>query len=250
MTENSVAPIPAATLIVVRANENQVPEILLLKRSATARFMPNAYVFAGGAVDAVDSADKVYGLCRHLGDAGASARLDLPKDGLRFYVAAIRETFEEAGLLFAYDQAGDLVDFCAWDEAQLRRIRSAGASTADLHALCTANNWHLATDRLCFFSHWITPRGSQRRFDTRFFIARAPSRQVASLANTEMSELVWRTAADALGDQAQGRLMLMLPTRTVIQEIAQFEHIDSLLKSARQRSGISPITPDLPGLGY
>jgi 8-oxo-dGTP pyrophosphatase MutT (NUDIX family) len=242
------APRAAATLIVVRANAENVPEILLLKRGAASRFMPNAYVFAGGAVDGLDFAADLYRLCPDLDDAQASARLGLPMDGLSFYIAAIRECFEECGLLFAYDQTGDWVDLSAYNDAALHEIRSSlGARNTDLCTLCKAHGWRLAADRLWFYSHWITPRASRLRFDTCFFLAAAPTRQRASLANAEMSQLVWRTATDALAEHAQGRLMLMFPTRSVLREIAEFDDLGTLLDSARRRTGIRPYTPEEPG---
>jgi 8-oxo-dGTP pyrophosphatase MutT (NUDIX family) len=242
------APRAAATLIVVRANAENVPEVLLLKRGAESRFMPNAFVFAGGALDGLDFADDMYRLCPDLDDAQASVRLGLPQDGLPFYIAAIRECFEECGLLFAYDQTGDWVDLSAWDDAALHGIRSRlGARDTDLCALCKAHGWRLAADRLWFYSHWITPAASRLRFDTRFFLASAPTRQTASLANAEMSQLIWRTAADALAEHAQGRLLLMFPTRSVLREIAEFNDLGTLLDSTRRRTGIRQYTPDNPG---
>ena len=102
----------AATTILVRARGDQ-PELLLLKRGEHARFMPNAYVFAGGALDLSDESADVYALCNGLDDELASERLELPSNGLRFFVAAVREAFEECGLLLAYDARGDIAGRCA-----------------------------------------------------------------------------------------------------------------------------------------
>ena len=107
--ERDMTPRLAATTIVVRARATQ-PEILLLKRGEHARFMPNAYVFAGGALDLNDESADVYRLCKGLDDGRASDQLKVPSNGLRFFVAAVREAFEECGLLFAYDSRGDVVD--------------------------------------------------------------------------------------------------------------------------------------------
>src|SRR3974390_3121773 len=117
-----VTPRLAATTIFVRAR-GRVPEILLLKRGENARFMPNAYVFAGGALESNDATEDVYHLCQGLDDRGASEQLKLPSNGLRYFVAAAREAFEECGLLLAYDARGDLVDLSAWDESHLREPR-------------------------------------------------------------------------------------------------------------------------------
>jgi 8-oxo-dGTP pyrophosphatase MutT (NUDIX family) len=243
--EPDVTPRLAATTILVRARGTQ-PELLLLKRGEHARFMPNAYVFAGGALDLKDESADVYALCKGLDDAHASRKLSLESNGLRFFVAAVREAFEECGLLLAYDARGELVDLMDWDESRLRETRlrvSTGALS--IAELCSANGWVLAVDKLAFYSHWITPPGTMR-FDTRFFLCAAPARQAASLAGSEMSELVWRTAAEALADHVDKKLLLMYPTRAILKEIAQMRGIDALFEFAAQPREILPITPVLP----
>jgi 8-oxo-dGTP pyrophosphatase MutT (NUDIX family) len=245
MTEREVTPRPAATTILVRARGSQ-PEILLLKRGEHARFMPNAYVFAGGALDPQDESAEARELCEGLDDKAASERLQLPSNGLRFYVAAVREAFEECGLLLAYDSRGELVDLTTWDEAHLRDARlQLSEGRLSLAALCEAHDWRLAVDKLAFFSHWITPPGTLR-FDTRFFLSLAPPRQNASLAGNEMSELAWHTAAEALAEYASGRLLLMFPTRAILKDIAEFRDIDALFEFASRLRNITAITPVLP----
>jgi 8-oxo-dGTP pyrophosphatase MutT (NUDIX family) len=243
--QREVTPRLAATTILVRARGDQ-PEILLLKRGEHARFMPNAYVFAGGALDINDESADVYALCNGLDDALASEQLELPCNGLRFFVAAVREAFEECGLLLAYDDRGDIADLTSWDESRLRATRleiSAGSLT--FAELCRAQGWRLAVDKLAFFSHWITPPGSVR-FDTRFFLCAVPSRQTASLVGNEMSQLVWRTAAEALAEHESKKLLLMYPTRAILKEIAAMHGIEALFNFASRPRKIAPITPVLP----
>jgi 8-oxo-dGTP pyrophosphatase MutT (NUDIX family) len=240
-----VTPRLAATTILVRARETQ-PEILLLKRGEHARFMPNAYVFAGGALDPDDESAEAIDLCEGLSDRCASERLQLPANGLRFFIAAVREVFEECGLLLAYDSHGEMVDLTPWDESRLQEVRlQLSAGQLSLAALCKAQGWRLAVDKLAFFSHWITPPG-RLRFDTRFFLSLAPPKQHAFLAGNEMSELVWRTAAEALAEHASGGLLLMFPTRSILKEIAEFRDIDALFEFASLPRVITPITPVLP----
>jgi 8-oxo-dGTP pyrophosphatase MutT (NUDIX family) len=235
----------AATTILVRARGSQ-PELLLLKRGEQARFMPNAYVFAGGALDADDEGADAYSLCQGLDDARASRQLNLPSNGLRFFVAAVREAFEECGLLLAYDARGEVVDLSAWNESQLRDVRlQLSAGHLSIAGLCRAQGWRLAVDKLAFFSHWITPPG-RLRFDTRFFLCAVPPHQIASLAGDEMSELVWRTAAEALSEHTSKKLLLMYPTRAILQEIAALRGIDELFAFAGRPRVITPITPVLP----
>jgi 8-oxo-dGTP pyrophosphatase MutT (NUDIX family) len=243
--EPDVTPRLAATTILVRPRETQA-ELLLLKRGEYARFMPNAYVFAGGALDLSDECADVYGLCKGLSDRLASEQLELPSNGLRFFVAAVREAFEECGLLMAYDARGEIVDLSSWDESVLRETRlriSAGRLT--IAELCLAQGWSLAVDKLAFFSHWITPPG-RLRFDTRFFLCLAPLKQTASLVGDEMSELVWRTAAEALAEHAEKKLLLMYPTRAILKEIAAMRGIDELFDFAGRPRKIAPITPVMP----
>lgn len=243
--QREVTPRLAATTILVRARGDQ-PEILLLKRGERARFMPNAYVFAGGALDPNDESAEVYALCHGSSDELASEQLELPSNGLRFFVAAVREAFEECGLLLAYDDRGEIVDLSSWDESRLREARlkiSAGRLT--LAELCRSQGWRLAVDKLAFFSHWITPPGSVR-FDTRFFLCAVPPLQTASLAGTEMSQLVWHTAAEALAEHDSKKLLLMYPTRSILKEIAAMRGIEELFDFASRPRKISPITPVLP----
>jgi 8-oxo-dGTP pyrophosphatase MutT (NUDIX family) len=220
--------------------------MLLLKRGEHARFMPNAYVFAGGALDAGDEGPDVYALCEGLDDRRASGLLDLPSNGLRFFVAAVREVFEECGLLLAYDPRGEWVDLSTWEQSRLRETRlRVSTCSSSFAALCSAQGWRLAVDKLTFFSHWITPPGGLR-FDTRFFLCAAPPNQTASLAGNEMSELVWRTAQQALAEHASGKLLLRYPTRTILQEIAAMRGVDELFDLASRPRKIAPITPVVP----
>jgi 8-oxo-dGTP pyrophosphatase MutT (NUDIX family) len=243
--EYEVTPRLAATTILVRPRGTQ-PEILLLKRGEHARFMPNAFVFAGGALDLNDEGAEVYELCKGLDDRQASEQLELPSNGLRFFVAAVREAFEECGLLLAYDARGGLVNLSSWDESRLREMRlkiSAGQLT--IAELCRTQGWRLAVDKLAFFSHWITPPG-RLRFDTRFFLCSVPLDQTASLVGNEMSELIWCTAGEALSEHQSKNLLLMYPTRAILKDIAAMHGIDELFDFACRPRKIVPITPVMP----
>jgi 8-oxo-dGTP pyrophosphatase MutT (NUDIX family) len=236
-------PRPAATLILVRPASLE-PEILLLKRSAEAKFMPNAFVFAGGAVDQQDEAAEMHPWCSPPDDAQASSLMGLASGGRRYLIAAVREAFEECGLLLAYDCSGELADLSGWDPLALRKLRENLAAGADtLNAICAAHRWQLALDRLAYFAHWVTPATMPRRFDTRFFVAQAPPKQAASLAEREMSELCWRTAAKALKDAADGKILLVTATKAILKEIAQFQSIEALLVYAQGPRTIQTVRP-------
>jgi 8-oxo-dGTP pyrophosphatase MutT (NUDIX family) len=239
-------PRPAATLILVREGA-EAPEVLLMKRGAGARFMPGAYVFAGGAVDPGDASAEAYALSHDLSDERASANLKVAEHGLSYYVAAAREALEECGLLMAYDASGSIVDLTQWEEARLHTLRNqVNRQHLHLPQLCRAQGWRLALDQLLYFAHWITPPGAQLRFDTRFFICRAPEHQTASLASEEMSQLIWRTAAAALKEGDAGHITLVHATREMLKEIADFAHVETLLEYARQPRDITTVLPTFP----
>jgi 8-oxo-dGTP pyrophosphatase MutT (NUDIX family) len=233
-------------LIFVR-DAAEAPEVLLMKRGAGARFMPGAYVFAGGAVDPGDATPEAYAHSPNLSDERASAQLKIAQHGLSYYVAAAREALEECGLLMAYDAAGSLVNLTEWEEAQLHALRNqVNRQHLHLPQLCRAHGWHLALDQLHYFAHWITPPGAKLRFDTRFFICRAPEHQTASRASEEMSQLIWRTAAAALEEGDAGQITLVHATREMLKQIANFAHVRTLLEYARQPREITTVLPTFP----
>ncbi|MFM8015896.1 MAG: NUDIX hydrolase [Actinomycetota bacterium] len=167
---------PASTVMLVRDVPSDI-EVFMLQRTTSAVFASGMYVFPGGRVDDVDAAAELDELCDGMSDAEASDLLRVPSGGLAYWVAAIRECFEEAGVLLARDQRGEYVSLGDTD-AQARfgelrhRVHDGQLSLAEL---CRRENLRLAVDAIRYVSHWITPVGEKRRFDTRFFVAVAPS---------------------------------------------------------------------------
>lgn len=251
-------PRAAATLVVVRDAAVGI-EVLLLRRAERGDHNSGAWVFPGGMVEAGDR--QCHPVCAGLDDAAASARLGLPQGGLDFYVAAVRECFEEAGLLLALDARGALLSLhgdaagvaglAGWRGPLHRGERQLGE-------LCAQLGLRLAMDRLVYLSHWLTPPGRPKRFDTRFFIAEAPAAQIARHDDTEMVEQQWLRPADALAQSAA--LKLMTPTLKTLEAIARFDSVQALLVWARApreiglvmphvgagSQGMRPVTPDEP----
>ena len=242
------APVPraAASLIVLR-DSDRGPEVLLLRRAERPGDQNSgAAVFPGGLLDAADRGH--YARCAGLDDAAASARLGLPAHGLHYWVAALRECFEEAGLLLATGADGRLVDLSAHDPDSLVAMRRAlHAGEIGFDTVCERLGVRLAADRLAYFAHWITPKGMPKIFDTRFFVTEAPPGQTALHDATETVELLWLTPAQAL-EPARG-LKLMNVTVRELQGLARFSraaeavawaHAQAEVPLNRPRIGIGP----------
>jgi len=168
-------PMPSATVTIVRDAPCGI-EVLMMRRNLKSGFVPGMHVFPGGGLDKDDLYFKNNNLCNCLDDTAASAALGVAHDGLCYWVAAIREAFEESGLLLARDAAGQLVRFD--DAAVAARFaehrRKLNAGEAAFTALMASEQLQLAADALTYFAHWITPVGLPRRYDTRFYMAEAP----------------------------------------------------------------------------
>ncbi|HET9646509.1 MAG TPA: MBL fold metallo-hydrolase [Burkholderiaceae bacterium] len=229
----------AASLVVVRDAPGGL-EVLLLRRAERGDHNSGAWVFPGGVVDAIDAQSA--GCCAGLDDAQASERLDLPEDGLAYYVAAVRECFEEAGLLYACDSGGELVSpsrSIAEHVAGWRRPLHRGERT--LAQLCAEMGWRIALDRLAYLSHWLTPLGMAKRFDTRFFLAESPQGQDSMHDDAEMVEQRWLKPGDALARSAT--LRLMTPTHATLRALAAFDSVAAALEWARSQRDVPLILP-------
>jgi glyoxylase-like metal-dependent hydrolase (beta-lactamase superfamily II)/8-oxo-dGTP pyrophosphatase MutT (NUDIX family) len=231
---------PAATVLVVRESPNSDLEVLLLQRAAAPNYTGGAWVFPGGVVDESDRQLHTY--CQELGDAEASRRLGLASGGLDYYAAALRECFEETGLLFGEierDDGGRTISpsaamRSAW-RLENRRKPSGFAALCNQHAI----KMHAA--QLTYIAHWITPLPLPKRFDTRFFVAVAPANQEALHDGEEIVEHRWIAPAAALA--VGSNLHLLTATRSVLGDIAPFNSVAALLQWASSRSNVPTILP-------
>lgn len=232
---HSVPVRPAATVMLVRDHEANGLEVFMLRRTAAAAFAASQYVFPGGRVDDTDEAVLMEPWCDGRNDAGSSAVLDLPSGGLAFWVAAIRECFEEAGVLLArHASTGAVVSF----DDPLVESRFTGyrhevhAGRLSLGELCGSEDLRLITDAIGYVSHWITPLGSPRRFDARFFIARAPESQEPLHDDHETVESLWVRPSEALDRYRAGTLDMFPPTVSNLAFLASFTDADDALAAA------------------
>lgn len=230
-------PRDAATVVLLRDAPVGV-ECYLLRRRASMAFAAGMYVFPGGGVDPHDAHEVPWA-----GPAPQSwaDRLSCSTSLARALVcAAVRETFEEAGVLLAGPAPGEVADLVGEDWEEDRAALAEGRMS--LPELLQRRELLLRTDLLAAWTHWITPVFEPRRYDTRFFVAVLPAGQHARDVSTESDQVAWIAPADALARADAGDLALMPPTRTTLTEMAQLSTADEALQVARTRR-IAPVLP-------
>jgi 8-oxo-dGTP pyrophosphatase MutT (NUDIX family) len=237
----SATPVPAATVMLLREGARS-PEVLMLERHAKSEFLPDLYVFPGGRVDPGDHelADRVGGIGPD--EACARAHTVDAEQALGFYVAAIRETFEEAGVLLARRRgesaivAGELV-------AEISRHRLAmQAGEHSFREIVEEHDLDLAADLLSVHGHWITPEIVPHRFDTLFFLAAAPADHRAAHDGVESSNHVWIRPEDALAQAGRKEHQMIFPQVANLETLSGFTSVAAALRASRERP-VVPVTP-------
>jgi len=239
----AVEPRDAATVILLRNREGEKNggiEVLMVLRHPKSDFVPGSYVFPGGGLEEEDLRAGTEALCAGLDRETACRVLDdaaSPDRALGVWVTAVRETFEEVGLLMAYRHDGTLLSIESENEVEKfhsyrRRQREGALSFTEM---LDREGLTLATDRLFYYSHWITPEPSPVRYDTRFFIAEAPARQRALHDGVELTEHLWVAPAKALDDFRKGTFDMVLPTMVTLEELERFSNTADALRVFRDR---------------
>lgn len=225
---------PAATIVLLRDGDAGM-EVLLLKRHRSSGFVPGAYVFPGGRIDEADRDSEL------IADA---LNLQAAKVPSFFWFAAVREVFEEAGVLLARDESGAWVKGAATSEAMERlRLRLLNEEVSLKQALRECK-CRIDFSGIVYFAHWITPVAEPRRYDTRFFAARVPEGRDVRPDPREMTDAVWVTPAEALVRFAQGRLPMVFPTVRTLEQLAGYGTTDEALDALRS-ADVEPIMPRL-----
>jgi len=235
-------PRQASTVILVREHDSGF-QVYLLKRSGESGFFPGSYVFPGGAVGSEDRDADLWLRHSDLDGMGVERRLGgLLRGGeaLAFGVAAIRETFEEAGVFFAsYASARAALD-------ALGDMRRAGKlSQGWIREWVSSDDRRLLLSRLARWSHWITPEAFKPRFDTRFFLASVPMDQECSPDEKETTHGVWITPEQGLAANVKGETPLSPPTLVTLQELLQYKSLKELQEEAAGRGWGEPRVPRL-----
>jgi 8-oxo-dGTP pyrophosphatase MutT (NUDIX family) len=219
-----VIPSPAATLVLLRDRSSGDVEALLLQRHARSKFAAGDYVFAGGKIESDDMPADGESFCHGLTAVEAAARLGgglAPREALSYWVGAIREAFEEVGVLLAYEADGRLLRIATEAKPRYEAYRTAcQAANPAFFDMLRAEHLKLATDRLAYFAHWITPEEQPLRFDTRFFAAVTPPGQEPIVDGHEIVDLKWLTPVEAISASHRKDIGLRSPTIKNLELVA------------------------------
>jgi 8-oxo-dGTP pyrophosphatase MutT (NUDIX family) len=236
-------PAPAATLVLLRDAAGGC-EALLIERHHGSRFAAGAFVFPGGRIETGDAPADAGRWCAGLDPAAAAQQLGAgvtAAEAVGYWVGAIRETFEEVGVLLARGPGWPV----SVPAERLRDYRRAAQrNTGAFWEMLRAEQLALATDQLVYFAHWITPEEQPLRFDTRFFAAPWPAGQEAVADDHEIVTVRWLTPAQALAERARGELALRLPTAKTLSLLEGAESVAAALQRLRERP-VSPVRPRL-----
>jgi 8-oxo-dGTP pyrophosphatase MutT (NUDIX family) len=231
---SQVAIKPAATVMLV--DDRPDLQVLMMRRDANTVFAGGMWVFPGGSVDDSDDHVDFQTISEHRSETEACDLLDLPTGGLAYYIAAIRECFEEAGVLLARvkgdEQAVQLTDTLHTSRFEQHRDDVNDGSLSFIH-MVQQENLIMDAGEMHYVARWITPVGPPRRFDARFFVARMPKAQEPIHDNRETVHAAWLSPKDILGQVASGKMILMSPTLRMIRCLALFDSTDQVIAAAK-----------------
>ena len=216
----------------------------MLRRSTSASFMGGIWVFPGGGVDAADSAPQVIARVDGHDDVSASAELGLERGGLAYFVAALREVFEESGILLAVDPQGRSPGEEAAERLAEHR-RALNAREVSFVEVLESEGLRLDLSMLGHHAHWITPTAEVKRFDTYFFAALAPEGQEAVHDDAETIASEWTTPADALARHRAGDIHMVMPTIRNLAFIAAHDTAAEVVAASKSTLDIPTILPKL-----
>lgn len=223
---------PAATVMLI--DDRPDLEVFMLERHANTVFAGGMWVFPGGAVDHQDDAAYYQNIATHRTDEEASALMGLASGGLAYYMAAIRETFEEAGILLALhaEDESPLV-ITPEDQSRFEIYRDQlNAGEIELKTILEKENLLADVGQMHYIANWITPLGSPRRFDARFFISRIPSNQVPLHDDGELVNSEWLSPQDVLAKAENEEMNMISVTERMIRSLAMFDSAEEAIHSA------------------
>lgn len=236
----SVIPLPSASILVVRDGADGL-EVLSVHRSQRMGFAAGMLAFPGGRVDPADRTRRIRQY--------AQRPPRRPADDLAFRIAALRELFEETGLLLAVSRSSARpLRPAAWRRHAARYRRRVHEGSLGFGPMLARTGLALATRTLVPFAHWVTPAIAPKRFDTRFYLAAAPARQQAASDGVESLALAWRRPADLLAEWEAGTAKMMFPTRLNLVKLGRAGSVAEALAQARAAPA-PKVTPALSADG-
>ncbi len=232
------SPKPAATIILLRARQPSEFEVLLTQRRAAMTFLGGAYCFPGGLLREEDCSDRLLARSRGLTPAAARAIVGAhfaPRKALGLWLAAIRELFEEVGILLATTIASERISF---DGTRITEIHAAlRAKTLSFQTVLERENLLCDTARLAYFSHWQAHADSATGFDAHFFVAALPEDQTPLATSYGVAHSLWVTPDHALRLFDKSALPMSFSTFASLRTLADFDSLDRVFKEFRPRNG-------------
>lgn len=242
--DSAPAPRPAASVMLLR-DAASGPEVLLVKRAAKGPF-PSLYVFPGGTLNEDEKALPLAmaGRCKGLDDNAASRRLGLTQGGLGYWLACIRECFEETGVLLATEEDGTTVGADSEQRERLKEYRQQlnSGDGGVMVRMCRDESLFLQMAQIGYSSHWITPKIERKRFNTRFFVATMPADQTPVHDGRELVDSIWMRPEAALKASEAGEINMILPTISNLKSLIGFDGAQKAVAS-RSAQEIPTIMP-------
>jgi 8-oxo-dGTP pyrophosphatase MutT (NUDIX family) len=223
----------AATVLIL--DDRPDLQVLMLKRNARSIFVGDMWVFPGGAVDPEDGTPEADAVVEGLTDIEASNNLGIEKGGVAFWVAALRETFEEAGILLARTSGEkELVDLSQSDTEERFGTYRAGVNAGEVDFVSMVREQDLVLDGsgVHYVSRWVTPLGPPRRYDTRFFVTAMPQGQQPLHDDDEAVHHEWVRPADALALNESDEMLMMTPTISMLNRLSRYENAAEAISAA------------------
>lgn len=235
----AVRPRDAATVVILRDHPEHGLQVFMLRRAASMAFAPGAYVFPGGSVDPRDSGRTIGWTGPDPAAWGMAFGADETLAG-ELVCAAVRETFEESGVLLAGPTADSVIDDTRGADWETDR-QALLDRTLSFAELLDRRGLVLRSDLLRPWAHWITPAIERKRYDTRFFMAAIPPGQRARDVSTEADRVAWLAPAEAVARMRAGKLALLPPTLVTLLELTAYDSVAAVLAAERE---ISPRLPE------
>ncbi len=228
----------AATVILFRSEANGRFEVFMTRRSAGMNILGGVYVFPGGCIRKEDYSKAALRRCFGLSPQAAQKSLGMglnPDFSLGHWMAAIRELFEETGILLCVTEEGKPLDMN--DPGRRAKIAEKHAALTggliDFQAFLESESLLCDARRLAYFAHWLTPEEVPARFDTRFFLAQMPCGQSPLSSSREVTHSLWITPERALELFAEGRLPMIFPTLASLRMLADYDSVEALVSERR-----------------